>query len=499
MAETFDLLIVGGGINGAGIARDAAGRGLSVVLCEKDDLGSATSSASTKLIHGGLRYLEQLQFRLVREALAEREILMRSAPHLVQPLQFVLPHNGSLRPAWMVRLGLLLYDHLGGRRSLPGTESVKLNADARGGPLKEKYAKGFAYTDCRVDDARLVMLNAIDAADRGARILTRTSCTAARPNGGLWHATLSDAQTGTVREVTARMVVNAAGPWVEDVLSGLLGVNATRGNRLVKGSHIVIPRLFEGEHAYIFQHVDGRVIFAIPYEGSFTLIGTTDVPFDGTPGPMEINRSEIEYLCVAINAYMVASISPADVVWSYSGLRSLYDDGEDDPSTVTRDYRLEVGHTLGSPILSIFGGKITTYRRLAEAALEKIAIGLGRSVRRPWTADTPLPGGDLGANFDTFAAELTAAYGGLDAGYLRGLARRHGTRVYDLLGPAGSPEALGQDFGGGLFEREVVFLLDHEWAMTATDILWRRTKCGLHGADAEALGTFIQARRSSAA
>ena len=479
----LDLLIVGGGVNGAGIARDAAGRGLSVLVCEQGDLAGATSSASTKLIHGGLRYLEHYEFRLVREALAEREVLLALAPHIIRPLRFVLPHAPHLRPAWMIRVGMFLYDRLGGRKRLPGSSAIDLTQDAAGQPLQEPFRRGFVYSDCWVDDARLVVLNAVDAADRGAVIRTRTRLTGARRDDRLWRATLRDAATGADIEVAARILVNVAGPWVHQVVTQTLGRQPAHGVRLVKGSHIVVPKLFEGAHAYIFQNPDRRVVFAIPYEGLFTLIGTTDLVFEGDPARVAIDATETAYLCEAVSRFFRRPVTAKDVVWSFAGVRPLYDDGKTDPSAITRDYVLDLDAgtgTGGAPALSVYGGKITTYRRLAEQVLDRLRPHLPE-LKPAWTATVPLPGGDIAdADFDAFAAELQARYPELDAAYLTALGRRHGTRARTLLGDARAMADLGDHFGGGLFAREVDWQMRHEWARDADDVLWRRTKCGLH-------------------
>ena len=423
------LLIIGGGINGAGIARDAAGRGLSVTLVEQDDLASHTSSASTKLIHGGLRYLEYREFRLVRESLAERERLLAIAPHIIWPLRFVLPHGGDMRPAWLLRLGLLLYDNLGGRKRLPASQSLRFDGTGLGAGLKRSVARGFAYSDCWVEDSRLVVLNAMDAAERGATIRTRTRLTSARREGGLWHADLQDLATGRTDHVTAHRLVNAAGPWVASILGGALGQNAHAGSRLVKGSHIVVPRLYPGDHAYLLQNTDRRVIFTIPYEQDFTLIGTTDIAFTGDPTQVAIDAEETRYLCDCVTRWLQTPITPADVVWSYSGVRALHDDGAEDASAVTRDYLLDLDGEPGkAPLLSVFGGKITTYRRLAEHALERLGIP-GPS----WTAKAPLPGGDA-ASFTAILAGLQARHRWLPAPLAHRLARAYGTRAHRLIG-----------------------------------------------------------------
>lgn len=475
--KIYDMLVIGGGINGVSIARDAAGRGLSVLLCEMGDLAGATSSASSKMIHGGLRYLELYEFRLVSEALGERRVLLRNAPHIIWPMEFLLPHVPELRPAWMIRLGLWLYDRLGGRHVLARSRGVSLRGGAYGKGLKPDITKGFIYSDCWVDDARFVVLNAIDAAGRGAEVLTRTRCVSASRNGDRWKAVL-ESVSGR-REVTGRVLINAAGPWVEQVIQEVVRANAPAHARLVKGSHIVVPRLHDGDYAMLLQNDDGRVIFVIPYEGGFSLIGTTDIPVDHGPQKMTISEDETAYLCRAVSRYFERPVQPSDVVWSYAGVRPLYDDGESDPSDVTRDYVLTLDADAGQPpLLSVFGGKITTSRKLAEHAMQKLeeaGVAMGES----WTDAVPLPGGDI-ASFEGFLQQLTEAYPDLDPSWLRALSRRHGTRVQSMLDGARSMADLGQDFGGGLYECEVNFLRREEWAMDAEDILWRRTKCGLH-------------------
>ncbi|MCJ2013279.1 glycerol-3-phosphate dehydrogenase [Methylobacterium sp. J-076] len=500
-SEAIDLLVVGGGINGTGIARDAAGRGLSVLLAERGDLAGFTSSSSTKLIHGGLRYLEYYEFRLVREALAERERLLRLAPHVIWPLRFVLPHDEGLRPAWLLRLGLFLYDHLARLRTLPGSESVDLRSSAMGGPLQDRLTKGFVYSDCWVEDSRLVVLNAMDARARGAEVLTRTGVVSARREGETWVAHLRDEGTGTERIVRARAIVNAAGPWVSETLGGTLGINARAAVRLIKGSHIVVRKLFEGDQAYILQQPDKRIVFAIPYERDFTLIGTTDVPYDGEPGPVSISPEETDYLCGCINRSFARRIGPADVVWSYSGVRPLYDDAAANASAVTRDYVLDVEDAGGRlPVLSVFGGKITTYRRLAEHALEKLA-GYFPGLKPAWTGEGILPGGDMPkSDFDSFLAGLKARKPFLPDELARRLARAYGTRVDAVLGGATSLADLGEAFDGGLTAAEVDYLRRDEWAVSAEDILWRRSKLGLRtGPESAARLTAYLARRAEAA
>lgn len=468
-----DLLIIGGGVNGCGIARDAVGRGLSVLLVERDDLAAHTSSASTKLIHGGLRYLEYYEFRLVREALAEREVILGIAPHLVKPMRFVMPLVEDMRPAWMIRTGLFLYDHIGGKTSLPKSEGVKLEGTPWGAGLKD-IERGFVYSDAWVDDSRLVALNAIAAAEKGATIRTRTGFTGAKREGERWLATLSD---GT--QVSARAIVNTAGPWVSRVLGDLAGAHEELPPRLVKGSHIIVPRMYEGEHSYILQNDDKRIIFAIPYERDFTVIGTTDKPFEGDPSAPKIDADEIEYLCASINRYFAKPISAKDIVKSYSGVRPLFDDGAENASAVTRDYVLKLGTTEGPQVLSAFGGKITTYRRLAEHALEKLEPFLPK-MGKGWTDGTPLPGGDLpGGDFEAFLLIVRDRWPFLTPENAERMARAYGTRIALVLGDATELD----DLGGGLSAREVTYLATHEWATTAEDILWRRTKIGLHTGD----------------
>ena len=479
--QKVDLLVLGGGINGAGIARDAAGRGLKVMLCEQGDLAGATSSASTKLIHGGLRYLEQYEFRLVREALSEREVLLALAPHIIWPLRFVLPHEPHLRPAWLIRLGLFLYDHLGGRKKLPASQGLNLRESPLGQPLQPRLRRGFVYSDCWVEDSRLVILNAMDAAARGATICPRTRCIAARPAAdGLWQAVLRDQRSGRERNVTARALVNAAGPWVEQVLRDVLGRPAPTRVRLVKGSHIVVPRLYEGEQAYLLQNADRRIVFTIPYEGAYTLIGTTDVAFAGDPAAAAISAEETAYLCQVVGSYFTRTLTPSDVVWSYAGVRPLHDDSARDAAAVTRDYVLELEQVEGAPLLSVFGGKITTYRRLAEQAMAKLAPHLSPE-NGPWTHDCCLPGGDLpGGDFQRFLDHLGQNHPWLPAALARRYARAYGTRTAVLLGGAMSLEGLDRAFGDGIYEAELRYLVTEEWAMEADDMLYRRSRLGLH-------------------
>ena len=494
----YDLAIIGGGVNGCGIARDAAGRGLSVYLCEQGDLAQATSSASTKLIHGGLRYLEYYEFRLVRESLREREVLLRAAPHIVWPLRFVLPHHEGLRPAWLLRLGLFVYDHLGGRRLLPAARKLDLSRDPAGRPLKPQYRVGFEYSDCWVQDARLVVLNARDARRLGARIETRCRCLAAERRDGAWLLTVEDLESGETREVRARGLVNAAGPWVEEVIRKRLRANSADHVRLVRGSHIVVERLFEHERAYIFQNADGRICFAIPYEEDFTLIGTTDQDHQGDPGDPVCTPEEADYLCRAVSEYLREPVAPERVVWSFSGVRPLYDDGAEKAQSATRDYVLKLEEQAGGlPLLNVFGGKITTYRRLAEAALARLQPHFPE-MARPWTAEAGLPGGDFPPERAAARLEkLQADYPFLAAGHCRRLIRAYGTDAWRLLGPAAGPEDLGQRFGEGLYECEVRYLMEEEWAREAADVLWRRSKLGLRlsAGEAEALEAWMRANR----
>jgi len=481
-----DLLVIGGGVNGTGIARDAAGRGLSVIMCEKDDLAQGTSSRSGKLVHGGLRYLEYYEFRLVREALIEREVLLESAPHIIWPMRFVLPHSPHDRPAWLVRLGLFLYDHLGGRKRLPGTRSLDLRTAPEGKSIKPDFTRAFEYSDCWVDDARLTVLNAVDARERGAEILVRTACISARRDGDVWIAELKDAETGVVRVVKAKALVNAAGPWVNDVIGRVARMNSTRNVRLVKGSHIVVRKFWEGPQAYLIQNTDKRVIFVNPYQGDLALIGTTDIPYEGAPESVAADSAEIAYLLKVVNRYFRKQLTETDVVYSFSGVRPLYDDNAENPSAVTRDYLFELDGVPGqAPLLSVFGGKITTFRKLAEHALDRLKPffpGMGRE----WTAKSHLPGGDIAdANFEGFMHSLQSAYPWLPADVARHYGRLYGTRARNLLEDAENIEGLGRHFGSTFYEREARYVMGHEWARSAQDILERRTKYGLHLTPAE--------------
>ncbi len=477
-ARSVDLLVVGGGINGAGIARDAAGRGLTVCLVEQSDLASFTSSASTKLIHGGLRYLEYREFRLVREALAERERLLAIAPHLIRPLRFILPYVPGLRRRWQIRLGLFVYDHVGGRKRLPASRAIDLARDASGSPLRSSITHGFSYADCSVDDSRLVVLNALDAASRGAAVLTRTRLDRAQADRDGWQAVCTDLTAGRTFEVRARALVNATGAWLNAVRRSV-GMKAAESMRLIQGSHIVVQRLFDGEQAYILQNPDRRVVFAIPFERHFTLIGTTDVPYVGTLHGIRISSEEVAYLCESINRYFKRAIGPADVVWSYSGVRALRDDQAAEAAAVTRDYELDLEHAAGgAPLLSVIGGKITTFRRLAEAALAKLQPLIGGSSHR-WTQAAPLPGGALPGGLEPFVEESLRRWPSLPSSLVARMARAYGTRMELILGRAGSLADLGESFGADLTQAEVSYLAQQEWAHTAEDILWRRSKLGL--------------------
>jgi glycerol-3-phosphate dehydrogenase len=489
LERIFDLAIIGGGVNGCGIARDAAGRGNSVFLCEMNDLASGTSSWSTKLVHGGLRYLEYYEFRLVREALIEREILWQIAPHIIRPLRFVLPHHAGLRPAWLLRLGLFLYDHIGGRNLLPPTRSVDLSTDAVGRPLMPgRYVRGFEYSDCFVDDARLVVLTARDAADRGADIRTRTRAVEIRQTDGIWHVTVENAASKARSEIRARVLVNAGGPWVEQVLATGAGVNARAKVRLVQGSHIVVRRLYEHDRAYMFQNADGRIVFVIPYQDDFTLIGTTDRDYHGDPAKVKATTEDIRYLCNAVSEYLAKPVVPEDVVWDYAGVRPLYDDGASEAKAATRDYVFELDTPGGAPLLSIYGGKITTYRRLAEEALERLEPYLGGNAkaREGWTGKSPLPGGNMDVSaLPALTAELQRNCPFLSQEHASRLAHAYGTRAAKILGNAKSLADLGQHFGATLTAAEVSYLMMWEWAVSADDIVWRRSKLGLRLSAAE--------------
>ncbi|MFP7673407.1 glycerol-3-phosphate dehydrogenase [Marivita sp. S0852] len=516
-----DLFIIGGGINGCGIARDAAGRGLSVTLAEMNDLASATSSSSTKLFHGGLRYLEYFEFRLVREALVEREVLLRAMPHISWPMRFILPYHKDMRfdsdtptsrllsvvmpwmkgrrPAWLIRLGLFMYDHLGGRKILPGTSTVSLNGTPEGAPLEDRFASAYEYSDCWVEDSRLVVLNARDAQARGATILTRTKVLSTRREGDLWCIETQNTENGETQIHHARMLVNAGGPWVGDIIHTKMRLNATEGVRLVRGSHIVTRRLYDHDKCYFFQGTDGRIIFAIPYETDFTLIGTTDAEHDDPSNPPTCTPEEQSYLLNFANQYFKQNLGNDDVVWTYSGVRPLYDDGASSATAATRDYTLKVDTQGGAPVLNVFGGKITTYRRLAETALEKIAEHLP-DVSGKWTAGVPLPGGDFAVDgIEANVRQLADTYPFLSEFWARRLVRAYGTEAKDIAGDAKTITDMGRDFGATLTEAEVRWLMAHEFARTAEDVVWRRNKLGLRLSQDQiaALDRWMAAQRAT--
>ncbi len=480
MTELFDIFVIGGGINGCGIARDAAGRGYSVCLAEMNDLGSGTSSWSTKLIHGGLRYLEHYEFRLVREALIEREVLLNMAPHIIWPMRFVLPYHKGMRPAWLLRLGLFLYDHLGGRKILPPTKVLDLANDVAGGPLKPEFTKAFEYSDCWVNDARLVVLNAMDAKARGAEIHTRAEVVSAKKAGTNWEVALRSTDTGATKTVHAKLVVNAGGPWVDEILQGSMGRNDAQNVRLVQGSHIVVRKKFAHPKAYFFQNSDERIFFAIPYEQDYTLIGTTDQDYTGKLSDVRISSEEIDYLCAGASEYFREPVTKDDIVWTYSGVRPLYNDGASKAQEATRDYVLRMDGGKDEPkVINVFGGKITTYRRLAESMLEKVAEAIGTK-GAPWTRTSVLPGGEFTlAGLDALMQKVRTSHPFLDALLVERLVRAYGSRAPEILGGAKSQGDLGEDFGHGLSEAEVRYLIKSEWAQTADDVVWRRSKLGI--------------------
>ncbi len=497
LADCYDLAVIGGGINGVGIAADAAGRGLKVFLCEKDDLAQHTSSASSKLIHGGLRYLEHYEFRLVREALAEREVLLAKAPHIVRPMRFVLPHRPHLRPAWMIRAGLFLYDHLGKRKRLGASRSLRFGP---GYPLKPNITRGFEYADCAVDDARLVVLNAMAAREHGAHIHTRTRCLRAERVDGIWQVELQLAD-GSLRNIRARALVNAAGPWVATFIKDDLKLDAPYGIRLIQGSHIIVPRLYEGEHAYILQNEDQRIVFCIPYLERFTLIGTTDREYSGDPAKVAITEQETDYLLNVVNEHFNQPLSRADILHTYSGVRPLCNDESDNPSAVTRDYTLALSASTGqAPLLSVFGGKLTTYRKLAESAMAELKPFFTQ-MRGSWTAAAPLPGGEQMTTAQALVDQLLGKHGWLPVDIAKRWAVTYGSRVWQMLDGVSGPDDLGQAIGGGLFGREVDYLCAIEWATDADDILWRRTKLGLFTSTTEqqALRDYLAANQTGRA
>ncbi|MBH3430506.1 glycerol-3-phosphate dehydrogenase [Pseudomonas alkylphenolica] len=489
-ADIYDLAVIGGGINGVGIAADAAGRGLSVFLCEKDDLASHTSSASSKLIHGGLRYLEHYEFRLVREALAEREVLLAKAPHIVKPMRFVLPHRPHLRPAWMIRAGLFLYDNLGKRKKLGASRSLRFGP---GNPLKPAITRGFEYADCAVDDARLVVLNAMAARENGATIRTRTRCISAERVDGVWKVQLQNAD-GSLQTIQARALVNAAGPWVAKFIQDDLNLEAPYGIRLIQGSHLIVPKLYDGEHAYILQNEDQRIVFAIPYLERFTLIGTTDREYTGDPAKVAITEGETDYLLKVVNEHFNHQLSRTDILHTYAGVRPLCNDESDNPSAVTRDYTLALSASAGeAPLLSVFGGKLTTYRKLAESAMTELAPFFTQ-MRGSWTAAAPLPGGENMTTPHALAEAILARCSWLPAEIAKRWALTYGSRVWRLLEGVQGPADLGDAIGGGLFTREVDYLCGEEWAVSSDDILWRRSKLGLltTAAEQQALQDYLQ-------
>ncbi|AOF89476.1 glycerol-3-phosphate dehydrogenase [Sinorhizobium sp. RAC02] len=499
--ELIDLFVIGGGVNGAGIARDAAGRGLSVVLSEKDDLAEGTSSRSGKLVHGGLRYLEYYEFRLVREALIEREVLLNAAPHIIWPMRFVLPHSPEDRPAWLVRLGLFLYDHLGGRKKLPGTRTLNLARDPEGTPILDQYTRGFEYSDCWVDDARLVTLNAVGAAEKSAVVLTRSPTVSARRENGAWTVTTKNSTTGETRTFRAKCLVNCAGPWVSDVINRVAGSNSSRNVRLVKGSHIIVPKFWSGANAYLVQNHDKRVIFINPYEGDKALIGTTDIAYEGRAEDVSADETEIDYLLKAVNRYFKEKLRRQDVLHSFSGVRPLFDDGKGNPSAVTRDYVFDLDETGGAPLLNVFGGKITTFRELAERGMHRLAH-IFPSMGGDWTEKAPLPGGDMpNADYETFANSLRDTYPWMPRKLVQHYGRLYGTRTKNVIAGATSLESLGRHFGGQFYEAEARYLVASEWAQTAQDILYRRTKHYLHMTEAEraAFADWFNATRLAAA
>lgn len=502
MEDFSDIFIIGGGVNGCGIARDAAGRGLKVTLCEQGDLGQGTSSSSSKLIHGGLRYLEYYEFGLVRKALAEREVLLRVAPHIVHPLRFLLPYHKALRPAWFIRLGLFIYDHLGGRKLLPATKTIKLQNSLYGGALRDKFHKAFEYSDCFVDDARLVVLNAMSARDKGAQIYSRCKVTSARREKGCWAIDVQDVATGANRTLYSKFLINAAGPWVSDIIEHKIQVTERENDnskvkvRLVKGSHIVVPRIYNHDRAYTFQGGDGRVVFAIPYQENFTLIGTTDVNYEGDLNNVQISQDEISYLCDFVGEYFEAPLSPEDVVWQYAGVRPLFDDGTISAQSTTRDYILDIEGDLKDHVglLNVIGGKITTYRVLAEDSLDKIKDFLP-NIKGKWTSSQSLPGGDIDeAGLEAEIAKTYIKYPDLDKKYIDRLVNNYGSLASVILNGHQNMAALGQHFGGDLYEIEVAYLIENEWAETAEDILWRRSKLGLciSNAEAESLDLWME-------
>lgn len=486
MSQKDDIFVIGGGINGCGIARDAAGRGYSVRLAEMNDLASGTSSWSSKLIHGGLRYLEHYEFRLVRESLLEREVLLKMAPHIIWPMRFILPHHSAMRPAWLLRLGLFIYDHIGKRKLLPGTKQVNLRKVSAGSPLKTLFKKGFEYSDCWVDDARLVVLNAKDAQEHGAIIETHTKVISAQRTGNVWSITTKNIRTGETTKHQARLIVNASGPWVDKVLGDAIKSNSSKNVRLVQGSHIVVPKIHDHDKAYIFQNPDDRIIFALPYEHDYTLIGTTDQDFQDDPANAKISETEIVYLCSMASEYFNQPVKKEDIVWSYSGIRPLFDDGATAAQEATRDYVLREDGTGNEPrLINVFGGKITTYRKLAESMLEKIEQNLGQK-KGKWTANSHLPGGKFQtAEFHELVSKLKSEFAFLDLSSATRLIRSYGTNAWEVMQGVSTVDDMGKRFGGSLTEREVLYLIKNEWAECAEDVVWRRSKIGIRMSEQE--------------
>ncbi|MEK5763004.1 glycerol-3-phosphate dehydrogenase [Acinetobacter junii] len=473
--KIYDIAVIGGGINGVGIAADAAGRGLSVLLCEKDDLASHTSSASSKLIHGGLRYLEHKEFRLVREALAEREVLLAKAPHIIRPMRFIMPHRPHLRPAWLIRTGLFFYDHLGKREKLLGSNNVYFKDDS---PLNSAITRGFEYSDCAVDDSRLVVLNAMHAREKGADVVTRTRCLSAQRVEGYWVVELENAQ-GSFK-IKAKALLNAAGPWVAQFIKQDLELKSPYGIRLIQGSHIVVPKLYEGDKAFIMQNDDRRIVFAIPYLDQYTMIGTTDREYQGDPSKVQITQAETDYLLEVSNAHFKKQLTQADIIWTFAGVRPLCDDESDNPSAITRDYTLALSQETHdqAPLLSVFGGKLTTYRKLAESAMQQLKAFFPE-MKGSWTASEALPGGENMASAEQLANEIRAQITDVSESLAKRWATSYGSRIWNILGEAVSIDQLGLGFGHGLFAKEVDYLCRFEWATTSEDILWRRSKLGL--------------------
>ena len=476
----YDVVVVGGGINGVGVAVDAVGRGLSVFLCEKDDLASHTSSASSKLIHGGLRYLEHKEFRLVREALAEREILLAKAPHIIRPLRFIMPHQPHLRPAWLIRTGLFFYDHLGKREKLAGSKHITF--DAATSPLKAEITQGFEYSDCAVDDARLVVLNAIQAREQGAHIATQTRCTSAYRENGLWVIDLENTQGRYT--VQAKALVNAAGPWVAQFIQQNLKQKSPYGLRLIQGSHIVVPKIYAGDKAFILQNDDHRIVFAIPYLDQYTLIGTTDHEYQGDLNKVTITQPEMDYLLDVYNDHFKHQLGPQDILYTYSGVRSLCDDESDNPSAITRDYTLALSQEQDAPLLSVFGGKLTTYRKLAESALTHLQPFFP-TMKKPWTEKALLPGAENLVSVELLIQQLIQAVQDVSVQLASRWAHAYGSRVWIFLNNISMLHELGQDFGHGLYAQEVDYLVNQEWAIKSSDVLWRRSKLGLEFTETE--------------